>query len=129
LYCHFLEIPTIQFGGAAYCLLCGVAGMIAGAITHTAMVPLDLMKCRIQVLCLFLLCFTFILFTQVDKSKYKSVFRGLRVTIIDEGPRALAKGWLPTMIGYSLQGFTKFGLYELFKIVYAGEFGPVSCNC
>ena len=27
----------------------------------------------------------------------------------------LVKGWLPTLIGYSIQGAGKFGLYEYFK--------------
>ena len=29
------------------------------------------------------------------------------------------KGWFPTLIGYSAQGFCKFGFYEIFKDVYA----------
>jgi hypothetical protein len=28
---------------------------------------------------------------------------------------ALLLGWLPTLIGYSAQGFFKFGFYEIFK--------------
>lgn len=37
---------------------------------------------------------------------------------------ALCKGWAPTLIGYSAQGFCKFGFYEIFKDMYstmAGE--------
>lgn len=37
----------------------------------------------------------------------------------EEGPKGLYRGWLPTAIGYSLQGLFKFGLYEFFKIYYA----------
>ena len=33
------------------------------------------------------------------------------------------KGWLPTMIGYSMQGFGKFGFYEIFKDVYRNAAG------
>jgi solute carrier family 25 phosphate transporter 3 len=29
---------------------------------------------------------------------------------------ALLLGWLPTLIGYSAQGFFKFGFYEIFKV-------------
>jgi len=46
-----------------------------------------------------------------------------KVTIGEEGPRGLAKGWFPTLIGYSAQGFCKFGLYELFKVKYAEIIG------
>jgi solute carrier family 25 phosphate transporter 3 len=51
---------------------------------------------------------------------------GFRTTLAEEGVRALAKGWAPTAIGYSLQGLGKFGFYELFKIVYSDMLGPVS---
>lgn len=34
------------------------------------------------------------------------------------GGKGLALGWLPTFIGYSLQGMGKFGFYEIFKDVY-----------
>jgi len=49
---------------------------------------------------------------------------GFRLTVKEEGFRALAKGWAPTAIGYSAQGLGKFGFYELFKIVYADMLGP-----
>ena len=32
-------------------------------------------------------------------------------------------GWAPTLIGYSAQGFGKFGFYEMFKDVYKNAFG------
>ena len=33
------------------------------------------------------------------------------------------KGWAPTAIGYSMQGFCKFGFYEVFKDLYANIAG------
>eukprot|EP00899_Mesostigma_viride_P011420 jgi/Mesvir1/20279/Mv08582-RA.1 len=43
------------------------------------------------------------------------------------GWRAFTRGWLPTLLGYSLQGALKFGLYERFKKIYldAWPFGDV----
>jgi len=55
--------------------------------------------------------------------KYKSIFNGFSLTVKEEGVRALAKGWAPTLIGYSLQGLGKFGFYELFKHLYADWMG------
>lgn len=66
-------------------------------------VPLDLVKCRLQ----------------VDAAKYKSVFNGFRVTLAEEGLKGLSKGWAPTFIGYSAQGLCKFGFYEIFKVFYS----------
>lgn len=70
-------------------------------------VPLDLVKCRIQ----------------VDPAKYKSVFNGFKVTLAEDGSRGLLKGWAPTFFGYSAQGLCKFGLYEVFKVIYSDIIG------
>lgn len=98
--------PTIsdscEFGSLQYFLLCGLGGVISCGSTHTMVVPLDLVKCRLQ----------------VDPAKYKSVFTGFRISLAEEGFRGLAKGWAPTFIGYSMQGLCKFGLYEVFKVIY-----------
>ena len=58
--------------------------------------------------------------------KYGGLINGFRVTLAEEGVRALAKGWAPTLFGYSAQGLGKFGLYEIFKIKYANLIGEVS---
>jgi len=97
----------VQFGSGKYYALCGLGGILSCGITHTAIVPLDLVKCRIQ----------------VDPQKYKGIIGGFRTTIAEEGMRGLAKGWAPTLIGYSLQGLGKFGLYEMFKVMYADMLG------
>lgn len=60
---------------------------------------------------------------QVDPAKYKSVFNGFRVSLAEEGIKGLAKGWAPTFFGYSAQGLCKFGLYEVFKVIYANAIG------
>jgi solute carrier family 25 phosphate transporter 3 len=40
--------------------------------------------------------------------------------------RGLVRGWSTTLIGYSIQGFGKFGFYEFFKNFYNQMFEPVS---
>merc|ERR1712189_36625 len=98
---------TVEFGSGKYYALCGLGGLISCGLTHTMIVPLDLVKCRIQ----------------TNPAKYKSVFGGFMVTLAEEGLRGLAKGWAPTAIGYSAQGVCKFGFYELFKILYSDLIG------
>jgi hypothetical protein len=39
----------VEFGSGKYFALCGVGGILSCGITHTAIVPLDMIKCRIQV--------------------------------------------------------------------------------
>jgi len=97
----------VEFGSLKYYLLCGFGGILSCGITHTAIVPLDLVKCRIQ----------------VNPEKYKGIATGFKVTVAEGGVRALGLGWAPTAIGYSAQGLGKFGFYELFKILYADLIG------
>ncbi|KRT84612.1 mitochondrial carrier protein [Oryctes borbonicus] len=91
---------SCEFASLQYFGLCGIGGILSCGITHTMVVPLDLVKCRIQ----------------VDPVKYKSIFNGFKVTLAEDGMRGLAKGWAPTFFGYSAQGLCKFGFYEVFKL-------------
>lgn len=62
--------------------------------------------------------------SQVNPAKYKGLGPGMRTIIAEEGSKGLWKGFGPAFIGYSLQGFFKYGLYEFFKDQYmnlAGE--------
>jgi solute carrier family 25 phosphate transporter 3 len=43
----------------------------------------------------------------------------------EDGMRGLVRGWAPTLIGYSFQGFGKFGFYEFFKNFYSNMLGEV----
>ena len=44
---------SCEFGSATYYAYCGFGGILSCGLTHTAVVPLDLVKCRIQVNTLF----------------------------------------------------------------------------
>ena len=66
---------------------------------HTAVTPLDVVKCNMQ----------------IDPTKYKSIGTGFAITVREAGVGGLVRGWLPTLVGYSVQGAGKFGLYEFFK--------------
>ena len=49
-YCFFLgEQYSCEFGSSKYYAYCGFGGILSCGLTHTAVVPLDLVKCRIQV--------------------------------------------------------------------------------
>jgi len=101
------EADSCEFGSRKYFALCAFGGAVSCGFTHTAVVPLDLVKCRLQ----------------VDPVKYKNIFHGFKITVAEDGIRGLAKGWAPTFIGYSMQGLCKFGFYEVFKVLYAGMIG------
>jgi solute carrier family 25 phosphate transporter 3 len=107
IYAAAAEQYSCEYGSMKYYALCGLGGAISCGVTHTAVVPLDLVKCRLQ----------------VNPDKYKSIFKGFSVTIKEEGARGLARGWAPTFFGYSMQGLCKFGFYEVFKIIYSGMLG------
>lgn len=97
----------MEYGTLKYYALCGLGGAISCGITHTALTPLDLVKCRIQ----------------VAPEQYKNISNGFKMTLQQDGIRGLGRGWAPTCFGYSLQGLGKFGFYELFKAVYSKALG------
>jgi len=98
---------SCEFGSAKYFALCGFGGVLSCGITHTAVTPLDLVKCRLQ----------------VNKEKYKSLGNGFKLTFAEGGAAGLVLGWAPTAIGYSMQGLCKFGFYEVFKNMYSNMIG------
>lgn len=102
----FEPSEAFEFGSLRYFTLCGVCGILSCGSTHTLVVPLDLVKTRLQ----------------VDKAKYKNLFYGLKVTVAEEGIRGLGKGWTPTLIGYSAQVTQKLIFkhsFPSFKRVYS----------
>lgn len=76
---------------------------MACGVTHWAVTPLDLVKCR----------------RQVDGKLYKGNFDGWRKIISSEGAAGIFTGGGPTLLGYSVQGALKYGLYEYFKKFYS----------
>lgn len=56
---------------------------------------------------------------QIDPVKYTGIGQAFKTILAEQGARGLAKGWVPTLLGYSAQGACKFGLYEFFKKYYA----------
>jgi len=103
----FLKEKTELFSPKFYAL-CSIGGIFACGTTHTAIVTLDVIKCR----------------KQVNPTLYKSIGDGIKKIIATDGMKGLVTGWAPTLIGYSAQGLCKFGFYEYFKKKYsdlAGE--------
>jgi solute carrier family 25 phosphate transporter 3 len=101
------EGDSCEYGSQKFFALCAFGGAVSCGVTHTLVVPLDLVKCRLQ----------------VDPVKYKNIFHGFKLTVAEDGFRGLAKGWAPTFIGYSMQGLCKFGFYEVFKDLYSRLMG------
>jgi len=88
--------------GSSYYGKCLIGGILSCGLTHTAVVPLDVVKCKMQ----------------VYPEKYKGLVSGIKLVLKEEGGAGLRVGWAPTLIGYSAQGAFKFGLYEFFKDTY-----------
>ncbi|KAI9879699.1 MAG: hypothetical protein M1830_007646 [Pleopsidium flavum] len=98
----------IELYSPKYYAACTLGGLLACGVTHTAVTPLDLVKCR----------------RQVDSKMYKGNFEAWGKIGRAEGLRGVFTGWSPTFFGYSAQGAFKYGGYEFFKKFYsdlAGE--------
>jgi solute carrier family 25 phosphate transporter 3 len=91
-----------------YFLKGALAGGICCSLTHGALTPVDVVKTRIQ----------------LDPVKYnKGLIGGFKQIAAEEGSGALLTGLGPTVVGYFVQGWFKFGGVEFFKINFAKYLG------
>jgi solute carrier family 25 phosphate transporter 3 len=90
-----------------YYVKCMFGGVLSCGLTHTFIVPLDVVKCNMQ----------------TNPKVFTGLGTGFKVLMAAEGAGGLVKGWFPTLIGYSAQGFCKFGFYEIFKDLYSNLAG------
>ncbi|KAG4187467.1 hypothetical protein ERO13_A08G099868v2 [Gossypium hirsutum] len=79
------------------------AGACAGIIAMSATYPMDMVRGRLTV--------------QTEKSprQYRGIFHALLTVLREEGPRALYKGWLPSVIGVVPYVGLNFAVYESLK--------------
>lgn len=98
---------TIELYSGKYYATCTFGGLMACGLTHWAVTPLDLVKCR----------------RQVDSKTYTSNMDGWRKIISSNGYRGIYTGGSPTIFGYSVQGAAKYGFYEFFKKTYSDMAG------
>ncbi|TEY74760.1 hypothetical protein BOTCAL_0070g00270 [Botryotinia calthae] len=103
-----LPQPKIELYSGKYFAACGLGGIIACGPTHTAVTPLDLVKCR----------------RQVDSKLYTSNLNAWSKIYRAEGFRGVFFGWSPTFVGYCFQGGGKYGFYEVFKYLYGEKLFP-----
>jgi len=99
---------VIKKDSPEYFAVCGLAGILSCGLTHTAVTPIDMVKC--------------------NKQNNPAIFnRGMlgNMMILNgmKGPRGLVRGWAPTFVGYSFQGLGKFGLNDFFKFKYGQILG------
>ncbi|KAK4750532.1 hypothetical protein SAY87_004014 [Trapa incisa] len=102
------SIKRIEMFSPRYYAACAVGGSLCCGLTHMTVTPLDLVKCNMQ----------------IDPAKYKSVSSGFGVLLKEQGVKGFFRGWVPTLLGYSAQGASKYGFYEFFKKYYSDIVGP-----
>jgi len=103
-----------------YFTMCAIGGILSCGLTHTAVTPLDLVKCN----------------TQANPHLVKGTMQGFSKIysgeLVPEGFKGglpgLLRGWGPTLAGYSVQGLFKFGLYEVFEYYYAKAIGEETAH-
>lgn len=105
----------VELYSPKYFYYCGIGGILSCGLTHTAVTPLDLVKCN----------------TQANPKEFTSTIQGFKLIYggaakkygYGSGFSGLVKGWGPTFVGYSLQGLGKFGFYEFFKFKFSEMVG------
>lgn len=111
-----------------YFVLCVIGGVLSG-IPHVLMAPVDIVKCRLQVgeyrsihsglLSLWNEALTAASAADVNASGRRSSSPLLLIRKCLAVLGVLYRGWVPTIIGYCLQGALKFGFYEYFRYRFA----------
>nr|KJB52266.1 hypothetical protein B456_008G252700 [Gossypium raimondii] len=79
------------------------AGACAGIIAMSATYPMDMVRGRLTVQ------------TEMSPRHYRGIFHALTTVLWEEGPRALYKGWLPSVIGVVPYVGLNFAVYESLK--------------
>jgi len=101
------EKKKVELYSPQYFYLCAIGGVLSCGLTHTAVTPIDLVKCN----------------AQANPKEFKGTFQGFRLILQRDGAKGLVRGWAPTLVGYSIQGLCKFGFYEYFKFKYSNFVG------
>jgi len=83
-------------------LLFAFSGATGCAFTHIVVIPLDVVKTRMQ----------------TEPGKYESMLGGVTQIQKQEGWGALLLGWEPTVLGYMYYGVTVYPGYEFFKRLF-----------
>ncbi|KAK7047101.1 Cu/Pi carrier [Paramarasmius palmivorus] len=94
---------SIPYHDSTYYAKCMLGGAIACGITHAVTTPLDVVKVNMQ----------------VYPTKYTTSRTAIPLLLREEGLPGIWKGVGPTLVGYSVQGMFKYGMYELFKDQYS----------
>ncbi|GMY30492.1 mitochondrial adenine nucleotide transporter ADNT1-like [Fagus crenata] len=79
------------------------AGACAGIIAMSATYPMDMVRGRLTVQ------------TEGSPCQYRGIFHALSTILREEGPRALYRGWLPSVIGVVPYVGLNFAVYESLK--------------
>ncbi|XWS46188.1 hypothetical protein CRYUN_Cryun14cG0043300 [Craigia yunnanensis] len=89
------------------------AGACAGIIAMSATYPMDMVRGRLTVQ------------TESSPYQYRGMFHALSTVLRQEGPRALYKGWLPSVIGVIPYVGLNFAVYESLKewLIKSNQFG------
>lgn len=91
-----------------YYLKASLAGGICCSITHGGLTPVDVVKTKMQ----------------LDPVRYNRGLVGTFTQVIaEEGMTGLSTGLGPTVVGYFIQGWFKFGGVEFFKVNFAKALG------
>jgi len=89
-----------------------MAGAICASVPHTVLVPIDVVKTRLQ--------------THVGH--YNGMVDAFRKITQQEGTSAILLGLGPTIVGYMIQGACKFAFYEYFKHEAANFLGKETAS-
>jgi len=101
------KVSQVPMSAASLYSRYALAGGLCASYSHTILVPIDVVKTRLQ----------------VTSGEYTGMLDAIRKISQREGYSALTLGLAPTTLGYILQGACKFGFFEYFKSAAVSTLG------
>lgn len=89
-----------------------LSGALCASSIHLALTPIDVVKTNIQ----------------ADPKKYTGPLKAFNVVLEEEGASGFFAGWIPTFIGFFIQGGVSFTAIEFFRRYYTELIGDIAVN-
>lgn len=89
-----------------------LSGALCASTVHLILTPIDVVKTNVQ----------------RDFKKYPDPFTAFRIVLEEEGATGFFAGWIPTFIGFFIQGGVSYTAIEFFRRYYSDLIGDIAVN-
>ncbi len=89
-----------------------LSGALCASSVHLILTPIDVVKTNIQ----------------TDSEKYPGPISAFKTVLEETGPTGFFAGWIPTFVGFFIQGGVAYTAIEFFRRYYSGLLGDMAVD-